>query len=257
VLSSSARAETARAPGDGGGATPTTPTTASGASLLRVLVVGDSVAVTVAQGLEQASGLSVWNQGMLGCGLSAPGRVRIEGQELGSTPKCDAWPQRWTDHIRAFDPEVVVLLTGVWDGYDREIDGTWLEVGTPEFDAHYLGLLRQAISTLSSGGGRVVLLTAPYISSSDPNAEEHPASSFDPDRIDRLNGLIRQAAAEDPTHAVAVDLNAFSAPEGHYTDELLGVSGVRGDGVHFTPKGAALVTSWLVPQLLGLAQPAG
>jgi lysophospholipase L1-like esterase len=220
-------------------------------------VVGDSVAVTVAQGLEQASGLSVWNQGMLGCGLSAPGRVRIEGQELGSTPKCDAWPQRWTDHIRAFDPEVVVLLTGVWDGYDREIDGTWLEVGTPEFDAHYLGLLRQAISTLSSGGGRVVLLTAPYISSSDPNAEEHPASSFDPDRIDRLNGLIRQAAAEDPTRAVAVDLNAFSAPEGHYTDELLGVSGVRGDGVHFTPKGAALVTSWLVPQLLDLAQPAG
>jgi lysophospholipase L1-like esterase len=97
------------------------------------------------------------------------------------------------------------------------------------------------------------VLTTLYLRSNDPNAEDHPASSYDPDRVDILNGLIRQAVAELPDRVTLVDLNAFVCPDGRYAADVGGVPDARGDGVHFTPAGADLVASWLGPQLLGVA----
>jgi peptidoglycan/LPS O-acetylase OafA/YrhL len=257
-LPSATTGPTASAPPGTGGTTATTaaPTTTAPAGPVRVLVVGDSVATTLGAGMARTQdqfGLLVWDQGMLGCGLSAPGRVRIDGQVLDSTPKCDAWPERWAGQIDEFRPQLVVVLTGTWDGYDRQIDGTWLEVGTPEWADHLLGLWRGALDVLSARGAHVVVLTTPYLESSDPNSPDHPDSAFDPDRVDALNAVMRQAAAEAPDRVTLVDLNAFVCPEGHYQPDVAGVADVRGDGVHFTPSGADFVASWLAPQIVPLA----
>ncbi len=50
---------------------------------VRVLIIGDSVAVTLSDGLERAqaaSNLAVWNQSVLGCGLVGAGREALPGK---------------------------------------------------------------------------------------------------------------------------------------------------------------------------------
>ena len=84
----------------------------------------------------------------------------------------------------------------------------------------------------------------------DKSVVEWP--EYEPWRVDRINSLFRDFLANHPGRYRMVDLNKFVSPQGKFTDELNGQV-IRGDGVHFTDAGAAIVAEWLAPQLEAIA----
>jgi peptidoglycan/LPS O-acetylase OafA/YrhL len=221
---------------------------------VRVLVVGDSVALTMAQGLERAESswnLSVWNTGTLGCGVLRGDAILFEGKWTKQKESCNDWPSRWGSYVEVFEPDVAVVLVGAWDTYDREVGGRLLEFGTAEADAYALSELDEAVDVLSSGGARVVLLTTPYFTTRDlALAVANPR--FESWRIDRLNDFYRELAEQRPGEVSVVDLNQLVSPAGEHTDVIDGIE-MRGDGVHFTPEGADAVARWLAPEIVAVS----
>jgi peptidoglycan/LPS O-acetylase OafA/YrhL len=221
----------------------------------RVVVVGDSVAMTLAEGIRASGaprGIVVRNEGFLGCGISHGGRMWYFGRPEPIGPECARWPERWGAAVAEFDPDVAVVLVGATDAYDREIDGRWLDFGSPELDALLVGELRAAVDVLAARGARVVLLTVPYYEHryAVNTPDDLDRSVFSATRVDHFNRLLRQVAAADP-RATVIDLNGFLSPDGQ-AHEVIDDIVVQGDGVHFTPQGGTYAGDWLTPQLARL-----
>jgi hypothetical protein len=217
----------------------------------RVMVVGDSVAKMIGLGFQDAApklGISLSNQGNLGCGLLPGGRLKRGGLWADIDPSCAGYVTQWRDAVNQFDPDVTLVLFDVWTVLDAQVNHHLIPFGTPASDRMLTGLLDRGVRTLSAKGGRVVFLTAPY--NGRGAAVGPPGVSWDEDnprKVDHFNGLLRHYAAHHPGVTI-IDLNAFTAPNHAYTNELDGVR-LRYDGVHFTPGAGSLAFGWLAPQL--------
>ncbi len=221
----------------------------------RVVVVGDSVAMTLAEGLRSTGvdhGIFVRNEGTLGCGISHGGRMWYYGRAEPFGAECARWPERWRTAVTEFDPDVAVVLIGATDAYDREIDGRWLDFGSPELDALLVRELHAAVDVLAARGAHVVLLTVPYYEHryAVNTPDDIDRSVFNPARVDHLNTLLRTVDVTDP-RATVIDLNRFLSPDGQIHEVLDGVV-MQGDGVHFTPEGGVITGRWLAPKLARL-----
>ncbi|TAK55831.1 MAG: acyltransferase, partial [Dehalococcoidia bacterium] len=217
---------------------------------MRVLVVGDSVAFTAAQGLSRVgeqSNVAVWNQAKLGCGVLRAERIHVDGGWKTQDPACNDWASRWAGYVDVFQPDAVVILAGTWDVQDRAVGGRKMELGSPESDAFIRSEMDAAIRVLSAAGARVVLLTTPRYQPPRLALAGEP-DRFDAARIDHLNALYVEAADASPQTAAVVDLAAF-------VDDHGGAAALTSDGVHFTADGADDVGRWLVPELASLAPP--
>ena len=217
----------------------------------RVLVVGDSVALTLGQGVGvvgQTENLTVSNDGILGCGILRGGRIWVDTGWFDIGANCQEWPTRWAADVAFTDAQVVIVLTGTWDMYDRRIDGRTIPFGSPEADQMLLDDLRGTVDVLSSKGAQVVYLTAPYlVKENDPNPPAAYRSAFDRPRVDHFNSLLTQALAGDPRVDI-VDLNGYLAPGGRLRTAPDGAP-LQADGVHFGPGGREIVADWLMPSI--------
>ncbi len=233
----------------------TVPALAGESVLTRVLVVGDSIALSLAEGIRTdfaANGITVLDEGALGCGIITTGKVWIAGELPTISPKCADWPERWSRATAEFVPDVTLVLVGAWDAFDREIDGRWIPFDTPESDALLRADLERAVDLLSAGGAHVVLLTVPYYeyrySVVVPDVSR---SAFVPERVDHFNEILEGLAADDE-RITLLDLNHFLSPDGEIHATINGIV-VQGDGVHFSPEGGQYVAGWLRPKLTRLA----
>ena len=210
----------------------------------RVLLVGDSVAHMMAPGLssrQEEQNFVLWNGTIFACGI-VRGDVKTGHGVKAPSPECEDRMRRWRADVQHFQPDVAVLLSGLWDGMDHKVDGCMLEFGTPEADAYWLSEMQAAIDLLSSRGAEVAILSALYF----------PEEGLAPERVDHLNTLYREAACRNPDSATFVDLNGFLYPTGELIPYIDGVN-VRGDGYHFSEEGADMVGRWLAPQIGGIA----
>ena len=110
-----------------GTSTPAAPTTTM-LTPLKVLVVGDSQAATMAQGihanpgvngLTAQPGLAVWDRSILGCEMSTFPNFMIDGNVQAN--RCGGsglYQQQWAGDVAQFRPDVVVLMAGTWDVFD-------------------------------------------------------------------------------------------------------------------------------------------
>jgi peptidoglycan/LPS O-acetylase OafA/YrhL/lysophospholipase L1-like esterase len=211
-----------------------------------VMVIGDSVGKTLADGLRDTDGVHVVNEGILGCGLSVGGPYRYFGGQYDDLPQCAQWEARWTAALQRDRPDLVAILVGRWECMDRKHDGRWMHLGDPAYDAYVAAQLDRAVTLMSAGGTRVALLTAPYyLRGERPDGGRYPED--DPARVDAFNRVLRSVAARHPGVSV-IDLNAALAPEGRYTKRINGTL-VRYDGVHVSGSGARLLAPWLFPRL--------
>ncbi len=226
----------------------------------RLLVVGDSVALTLGVGFSQMQkqyGVSVVNRGWVGCGV-ARRSLATDGRTVWPAwPDCAVWPSHWASWVHQYRPAVAALMAGRWEVVDRFVNGRWTHLGDPAFDAYIAGELDTAIATLSSEGARVILFTAPYYRKTElPDGSTSVAD--DPARIDRFNVLVREAAARHPRVTRVVDANAILCPDGRYTQKINGVD-VRfpSDGIHITEPGDKLVARVALPLVRRLAADTG
>jgi peptidoglycan/LPS O-acetylase OafA/YrhL len=220
----------------------------------RVLIVGDSLALTLTNGLsasEEPYQVHLDNGGLLGCGVSQETR-RLQGQVNVPPAYCATWPQERAEAVAADHPDLVALLVGRWEVDDTYHDGSWEHVGEPDFDTYLSGELDRAIDVLSSTGAPVVLLTMPCTAPIEsPDGSPYPED--DPARVTAFNQLLASAYARHPATSRLIDLNAIVCPGGRYTSTLDGVAIRTTDGVHFPNAAMPPVASKLLPQLRTLA----
>ena len=221
---------------------------------VRVLLVGDSVALSLGWGFQSESpalGLTTWNRGGMGCGFLSVDEERDDNGRWVSerADLCKRWRAGWPSDVQAFQPDAVVMLFGPWDTLDLKVGDELLEVGSPEWRAYAWTQLQSAVDTFSSGGARVILLTAPCFKPRDMAlAPTIGGQHLKVWPVEPLNSLYREFAQVHPEVSV-VDLDGFICPGGKYSDLVIDGVKVRSDGVHFTPEGGAIVARWLAPQI--------
>ena len=219
-------------------APPTTRTPA----VLKVLVVGDSQAATLAQGvradpgvygLSAQPGLTVWNRAILACPIVSFPVFVIDGNQVEN--KCGGagfWQQQWTGDVSTFRPDAVVVMAGAWDVFDAVMpDGSVAHAGNTEFDATYQRDVGDLLDTLSATGAPVVVVKPPcygesHLVGTDPQIPERR----DVARLAAIDTAWTQAARRHG--ARVLDLDSVLCPGG------IADAAVTPDGAHFDGAGA-------------------
>jgi hypothetical protein len=255
--------------------TTTTPGTPVSAQPVRILLFGDSVALTLGLGLADQTdqtkyGYVLSDKGILGCGVVNGPEVEVLGTHDNTPSACDGspftpgespdnqpWPYQWLAAMGEVKPNVVVLLAGRWEVVNRMYQGQWTDILNPVFAAYVKQQLDQASNLVTATGARMVFLTAPCTSEGEqPDGAPWPEDSLQ--RVDAFNQLVRQVAAEHPTTDSVVDLDAATCPGGRYATTIHRITVRRSDGVHFTIAGGQYLAPKLMPAIVaaGRAQAA-
>ena len=215
--------------------------------VIRLLIVGDSIAYNLGRGFEQVaadrSDLSVWNVGTAGCGLVRAGESPPD--EFQPSVLCDLWPDRFEEQIEVFDPHLVFVVSGGWDLLDRRRPGwdEFKEPGDPVYDAYLQSEYEFALDVLTARGAKVVWGITPCV------AESHSGSVF---AADRKVYQVRVLEALDAAHddLTLLDLDPLACPDGRFTNTMGEIRNFRPDGVHYSDEGARWMAGRLIPTLL-------
>ena len=223
---------------------------------LKVLIVGDSLALTVAVGIApyaRAYGIDLGGRSHTGCGVAIALPLDDHGVIGDPFTNCPTWPTWWADDVRQLHPQVVGLVIGFWEVVDRYYEGRWQHLGEPAFDAYETAQLDRAVAVLGSGGAEVALFTAPYFSTGEqPDGQPWPQDATS--RVDELNRIIGDVARSHPSRVVVVPLHRFLDPDGHFTWTIDGKVVRQGDGVHTTLAGGAYLAPRVLPLLAALGR---
>ena len=222
---------------------------------VRVYLVGDSVAWTIAGGAFaipqpttavssfDAREVTLWNRSRFGLSLLRwPKRTDSTVTQDCSTcePVID-----WAGDVGTFRPDMVLYSTSLYDSYDLRIDDEWIEVGSDRFNALYLEALDDLRSMLESLGTRLVLMAQPIPGNYPPEWSRQLAR--DSRTFPQINELLRRFVAEH-TDVALIDLDAYLCPQQICTTEDSSGHALRSDGLHFTAAGAAHLAPWLFEQ---------
>jgi hypothetical protein len=227
------------------------------------LILGDSVAWSIGANAvpgEDLHGLAKWGYdtgaarvtayAVFGCGISTVVEARwTANTRYGPIDRCD-WRRHVPGAIERVRPDVVVLLTGLWEITDRRVPGAagWRAIGDPLVDADLEASLREWITLVQSLGKPVVLALPPDIDLCtyyDPRGP-CPYPEDDPARMARWRTLEQRVAAD--TGATVFDFPAALAAHGRAHP------GNRHDGLHWSAAQADRDAIWLGPLLADAAR---
>ena len=223
---------------------------------VRMLGIGDSVALTLFDYRPDRLGWDIYARktvALLGCGLgplseAGAGMVQNGKRRSGSTPEiCSRENDLWQETMLEFKPDVVVALFGPWDLYDLSLDGRTISQGSNEFAKLFTQHLVELLKIVESSHAKLVLLTIPCLGQLNDYYLTKPEIA-DNERRAVVNGLYQSFADAHPNDVFVVDFAKLVCPTGEFTGSLAGTPYTE-DGVHFTPKGAAIVWSILDPVL--------
>ncbi len=216
----------------------------------RVLVVGDSVALALAEALardEQPYDIRISDGGLLGCGIARGSPRKFRGVLSNDPSFCTTWPQLRAQQVAKARPQLVVALVGEWELMDRFKDGRWQHIGQPAYDAYLARELDLLIKVGSARGARVALLTTPCRAPDEsPSGAPWPESV--PERLDRFNVLLAAAAKRHAATTSVIDLKALICPGGKFVTTLDGVTIRSADGIHFPIASIPPVAKVLLPE---------
>jgi peptidoglycan/LPS O-acetylase OafA/YrhL len=266
--------------GNTGSSSTTTSTTAPAVSAsgppVKVLLFGDSVALTLGLGLGEPEfqdkyDYQLTDKGILGCGVVDGPQVQLMGTLYDTPIACGGsgvqpggpsantpWQEQWRDAISEDQPNVVVVLAGRWEVVDRKYNGTWTNILHPTYAAYVKSQLNQASQLVTATGAHLVFLTAPCTNEGEqPDGSLWPEDS--PARLAVYNKLVGEVAAEHPTTDSTVDLFGAACPKRKFASTVDGVTIRDTDGVHFTAAAGQYLAPRLMPPIVaaGRAQMSG
>ncbi|HET9730381.1 MAG TPA: acyltransferase family protein [Acidimicrobiia bacterium] len=221
-----------------------------GARAVRVMFAGDSTSLNLASGVaaygRDHGTIAVDWAGQIGCPIARVQRVREAGDTAAFVPDCKAFPELWPEHIKAFHPDLIVVVTTFMDGADvqRFGSGTWEHLGEPPYDAFFSSELRAAVAIAKQYHVRLAWATAPVEDAFVPGGTSALRA-----RLQDLDARLADLAAQD--HAVRlVPLAARVDRPGGVIDYK-----ARPDGVHFTLAAARIIADqWLGREVIALAR---
>ena len=220
----------------------------------RILLMGDSVAVSLLPGLEHVAterGLQVTSGAFAGCGLVTGSPLDPKGQPYPWSDACNnALPFIEHRAIYLGRPDLVIWLSGAWDERDRIVDGRLVRLGTARGDRVVLGLIDAAVHRLTSNGARLVFVTTAAEPRGVPDLAGDPIRNR---RTAHLNAVLHRYAA---AHRIQIaDLGALVCPKGPPCPEVVDHLRLRPDGYHFDDTSSKWVARHLLPGLLKSTSP--
>jgi peptidoglycan/LPS O-acetylase OafA/YrhL len=241
-------ANTTAAPSGGEAAAPVPPTTTVpvGNPPSSVVVVGDSVGMTLVRNAPASArqAFTITDGAIEGCGI-VEGSVKTTARFRWSFNGCAGWPEKWASNATKAGAQVALVTIGAWDVFDLGRDSGDLIFGTPAHDEHLRTQLQKGIDALKGAGVKVALLEVPCYRPVSAGGLTALPERGDDNRTRHLNDLLRQAAAADPANVVFI-----TGPQQYCTDEAIAKDlGHRWDGVHYYKPGAQLVWDTIVPEL--------
>jgi len=251
VATPDATTTTTVAPGPSSTALPATP--------LRLVVVGDSTAVYLAPALNhwgaEAGAWRAAGYARLGCGVTrVPERTHL-GNRFPTQPECLTWEQDWSAMLDEVRPDAVVVAIGWWDAVDSVLPDGGVPVGPgdPRFDEFLFAEASAAADVLHATGAPVLWLeTAPVFPRNDHAGRFHNGAS-DPERLSRIDDIIRDVASTRPWMAVVPYRALYETWPGGPADATLRPDGLHVDG----DEGRAVIGAWLGPRVLAAWRAAG
>ena len=223
---------------------------------VQVLVVGDSVGVSLTNEVKPPRPLKFVNASIEGCGLTF-GAAIVGGYPIYDVSQCPETHQRaaWLAGL-ATRPNVVVMSFGTWDVYDQEYDNRTYKAFTPAYEKLIAGQLQDDIDFVARySRAHIALLDVPCYNETNYGLGGANSARNDPKRVAWVNGIFRKVAAANTGRVSVVSISRWACPGGHFLTERDGVT-LRPDGVHYDPQSAALTWNWLEPRVLGLARTA-
>ena len=241
---------------------------------IKVLLLGDSVALTLGLGLSEdvkPYNITEIDEGILGCGVTVGTQVKVLGMSDPTALACNSMPppagtpaleptgspdaERWTvwdtDWVDTVDPNVVMLLAGRWEVATRTYDGRWTNILDPTFADYVKRQLEYTVGLVSAKGAHVVLVTAPCFSSGEQARRIAVARGLARAARRAYNTLVREVAAEHPQTVSVLDLDAMVCPGGNYEPVIDGVQVRQADGVHFAITGGRVLAPKIWPSVAG------
>jgi hypothetical protein len=225
---------------------------AFGAHPVRLMILGDSVAMTLGMGLslgaQPSYGVSVADDATIGCDLDPQLEVVTSDAVGPATQGCVGWQTAWPQLMSSQRPQVVALGLGRWEVADHLLDGRWVHVGEPAWDDHLSADLDGAIAIFHSVGAKVVLFTMPYIDPSQRQLDGVPFAENEPSRVRAYNAVVEQVARSQRADDVSViDLNKMLSPRGTFTSTIDGVRVRYTDGIHVSIAGGEFLQRQILP----------
>lgn len=205
------------------------PSAAPGRDVPRVALFGDSVAFSLLLALDSSPVPQHFER--------APSDVRIGcGIALSPTPPtdephaCDDPPDRFYLKAVAGDVDVAIMMSCQWELVTQTLPGDdrARTIGDPVFDdVVRLGFERAADRLAEAGVTRILWVSCPYLSQSvgTGGLSDTMTDSRRPERVDRLNEIVRDMATERSDTEVL----AFS----DWVDERVDDAELRPDGSHY------------------------
>jgi hypothetical protein len=224
----------------------------------RVMVVGDSVAETMSYGLQQWTGahpnVVVWSAATEGCGIADAGSVLKAGGRHEPVPaNCRGVVARWAQGVKKFRPDIVIVLSSIFDLQSRHLDGWsgYLGPSDVKFDNYMINAYADAYDALSSTGAHVIWFKNPCVNYLLGDAGGI-AGSFDDARIRYTNAVVLGGLAKVRPQIRFFDLCKVLCPQGQFVTSLGGVPVVRTDGVHFSADGSRWFADTYAQKLVDL-----
>ena len=212
---------------------------------LRVLVLGDSVAVALGDRLRfvQESGKAKVAVRALGdCNALDEQHVTksLNGRRHDGGD-CDA---KWASDVAELRPDVSLVVLGGGFFAPVEIGGKWRVACDPEWHDAYVAELGRQMKILGDGSGRVLLARAPY-------PVDHWASERWDRATDCFNGVLDEVAAAAGPRVKVLDLKGKLCPgKDHESCELTSQgASIRPDGMHFEGLGGEEIARWALGQM--------
>jgi peptidoglycan/LPS O-acetylase OafA/YrhL len=219
----------------------------------RVLLVGDSVAVSLFPGLQRVAygdGLQLTSGAFAGCGLLTGTPLDPSDQPYPWGDACsNALPFIEDRAVWETNPDLVLWVSGAWDERDRIVGGNVVRLATAQGQSVMSTLVDEAARRFTKNGARLVIVALP------PETDGSSLAA-DPTRNVRgafLNGVLRRYAV---AHGVQVaELASVVCPRGTPCPQVVDNRELRPDGYHFDEAGSLWVAQRLLPMVLNTAAP--
>jgi len=220
------------------------------AAARRILIIGDSVAITATYSMNTLlpPNIKVIGGAELGCALLTSPKVRKPDGTVESIGNlCPDHDLFWASLVEAQKPDVILFLTGAWDVYARDWGNGFERPGDSDFDRRYRDALTTSLDVLAATNAEVIVLTTPCftpLGGQEKTVEYEESTSASLVAIQKSVVTSRSATDENLT---ILDLHSITCENG-FTWTRDGVEW-RPDGVHFSKDGSALVSQWILENL--------
>ncbi len=245
---------------------PPPPTSPAGkANALRVVLVGDSMANGLANGLIQwaqtRSDVVIYNLAISACPVSRGGKRRLaNGDEWTVADPCAWWADpnsQRSQAVKQFNPDVIVLQDGMNELPDRKLPqwSSYQHTGQPQFDNWLVNEYTAALKVFTGTARAKVLALNAVCASWEELGSDWAGYADNSEGSRRVATLDATSAELSVSGSQNVDYESYLCPRGQFTNTVAGVPNARPDGYHLSSDAAyAVAQQWLGPMVLAQRQ---